>query len=593
MHGRLVPKEEVTVKRRHAGWGFVALVAVVGMGCPGGPGTDAGVDAGNDPLVCVTFPDRITADYLVDKGCYLVLTTPIISTGVTVTMRPGVKLVFSAGVALNFAAAQSLQALGTVEEPILFTGSLPMRGHWKGLRFDGTSVASHLDYVIVEHAGNVTGDADSAALKLTGDSRGVRVGLSHTTLRESAGWGLWATGSAVLPEFTGNVLTRNTLGPGSFDSETVGRLDASSTFSGNDRDELIVRASRISTSATWDALDVPYHLKSDLDVSTVDLTIRPGARLIWAPEARLSISSDVGALIAAGTADKPIILTGETQVRGAWEGILFDNTNNTRNVLRYVTVEWAGNTSSDQLAAAVKLTADSSGVQVSFDHVTLRQSQGFGLYLASSALVPQFTGNVLTQNAKGPANVDSNAAHQLGSDSTYTGNDVDKVAVRAQWVSENVTWRDIGVPYVIDSNVSPQKVWTLDPGVVLEMAPQSAIDVGGDAAGFHAVGTALKPIIITGVQKTRGSWDAINFDTTLNGANAIDYCTVEYGGGGTRFGWAGMIRSSSDSHGVAVSITNSTVQHSATWGIWLNANHSGAVSGNTFADNALGDTFRE
>jgi parallel beta-helix repeat protein len=585
MHREPGPEEEVTVNRRLVGWWLVALVAVVGMDCSGGSGTDAGVDAGHDPLVCVTFPERITADHLVEKGCYLVLTTPVISAGVTLTMRPGVKLVFSAGVSLSFSAEQSLQATGTAAEPILFTGSVPMRGHWKGLRFDGTSVDSNLDYVIVEHAGNVTSDADSAAIKLTGDSRGVRAGFSHTTLRESAGWGMWATGSTVLVAFTGNVLTRNTLGPGSFDGETVGRLDSTSTFSGNDRDELFVRAYRLSSSATWDALDVPYHLKTSLNIATADLTVRAGARFIMAPETKLTVSADVSALI---------IFTGETQTRGAWEGIVFDNSNNSRNLLRYVTVEWAGNTSSDQTAAAVRATADSSGVQVSFDHVTLRQSQGFGLYLASSAVVPQFTGNVLTQNAKGPANVDSNAAHQLLPGSTFTGNDVDKVAVRAQWVSGTVTWRDLGVPYVIDSNVSPQKVWTLEPGVVLEMAPQSAIEVaGGDAVGFHAVGTALKPITITGVQKARGSWDGINFDTTLNGANALEYCTVEYGGGGMRLGWAGMLRASADSHGVAVAITHNTIAHSASWGIWLGGSHSGTVSDNTFADNALGDTHRE
>lgn len=227
------------------------------------------------------------------------------------------------------------------------------------------------------------------------------------------------------------------------------------------------------------------------------------------------------------------------------------------------------------------------------DHLTVRQSQGFGLRLSHSAIVPVFTGNVFTQNALGPAIIDSNVAHVLSTDSTYTGNDVDKVLIDAQWVSSTVTWRAIGVPYVIDAIIRPQAVWTLEPGVTLEMRPMTAIRVDGDAAGFHAVGTAAKPITITGTNKTRGSWDGIDFDTTLNSANALEHCVVEYGGGGSRLGWSGMIFAHADSHGVRVSVTNSTIRHSGVWGIYMGGSQTGAVMGNTYADNAMGDYFHE
>lgn len=576
--------------------GLVFCAVVLGFGCNPYVATDAGVEAGVDagPEVCVAFPERLTADYTVEKGCWLVLKTPVLSAGITVTMKPGAKLVFSAGTRLTIADDQALSALGTEEEPILLTASSPVRGHWKGLTFEGTATASHLDYVTIEYGGDTTSDAAGAGVKLIADSRGVRVGFSHTTFRENQGYGVWMTGSAVLPEFTANVLTKNGLGPASVDSETVGRFDATSTFTGNDKDEVIVRAYRLGTSATWDDLGVPYHLQSDLASLVSELTLRPGVRLIMPPEAALSFSGDGAALIAEGTAEKPIVFTGETQARGAWEGIVFSGSNNTRNLLRYVTVEYAGNTSSDVNSACVLATSDSHGVQVKLDHVTLRQCQGWGLRLGGNAVVPVFTANVLTQNALGPAMVDSNAVHQLVAGSTFTGNDVDEIRVDAQWVTSTVTWHDVGVPYVLNDSVRPQAVWTLEPGVTLEMMPMTSIRVGGgDDVGFHAAGTAAKPVTITGTVKTPGSWDGVMFDGTLNGANSFEYAVVEYGGGGTRFGWLGMINSTSDSHGVNVSVTNSTIRNSAGWGIWLNSAQTGSVTDNTYAGNASGDYFKD
>ena len=54
-----------------------------------------------------------------------------------------------------------------------------------------------------------------------------------------------------------------------------------------------------------------------------------------------------------------------------------------------------------------------------------------------------------------------------------------------------------------------------------------------------------------------------------------------------------MINSHSDSHGVQVSVTNSTIRHSASWGVYFNGAQTGDVSGNTWADNASGDYFHE
>lgn len=567
--------------------------ALILLGCPGAePDTDAGVDAG--PVVCVDFPERLDADYTVAEGCWLVKQTPTLADGITLTVSPGAKLVFSPETQLAVRSDVVLQAVGTEAKPILFTGATAVRGAWRGLRFDGNQQQSHLAFVTIEYAGDTSADAEAAALKLTADSRGARVGLSHCTLRESQGYGLWATGSVVFSEFAANVLTHNALGPLSLDSNSVGALDTASSYTGNDVDEVTVRASRISQDATWPDPGEPYHLTAALRVDQGTLTLAAGARLILPADTGLTVSGDDAALVAVGTAAAPVVFTGETQTRGAWNGLVFDGSNNALNRLAYVRVEYGGSTTSHADGACVRLISDSHGVRAGFDHVTLRDCQGYGLRAGGSAVLSPFTSSTLTANGLGAALVDSNAAAQLDATSVYSGNDVDRVFVDGTWVAGGAVWKALEVPYsFVGTSLRPQGVWTLSAGLTLEMGPQSRIDVGGDEVGLHAAGTATAPVTITGATKTAGSWDGIVFDTTNNAANRLESCVVEYGGGGARFGWHAMVNSQSDSHGVTVAVTHSTIRHSASWGVWFNAAQTGEVSDNTYADNAAGDYFHE
>ena len=559
---------------------------------PDGPQvTDVGVPDG--PEACdELLPESFPQDTVLAKGCYLCKKTPQIADGVKITMQPGVKIVFFSETALNIADDEVLIAAGTASEPIVFTGAVKQRGHWRGVSFDGTlKPDSKLDHVTIEYAGDTKFDTDAAGLKLNADSRGVRASITNTTIRESEGWGLRLGGSAVVGAFAGNTLTQNTFGPALVGSEVVSTLDAASTYTGNDRDELVVAGG--STSGTWATLDVPYYLKTNV-YADGEWTIAAGATLIMADGTSLESAGNANALIAKGTAAKPILFTGATKKRGAWKGISFDTSNNAKNALAYATVEYAGNTTSDKDAAAVKLTADSQGVQLSMSNTTLHESQGWGLYLAGSAVLPGFSGNTLTKNTLGPVIVDSEAVHQLLPSSSYGGNDVDRVVVKGGYISASVTWSDLKVPYLVRSHLRPYGgVLTIAPGVTLLMDDKAYIEVGEDSSGLHAVGTAAAPITVTSLKKTAGAWESIVFDTTLNSANAIEYCTVEYGGGGTAKGWNGMVVAKSDSHGVSVSLANSKLQHSAVYCVWQGLWAGLSLGGTTFASCASGEIFKQ
>jgi hypothetical protein len=568
-----------------------------GDGGAGGEGGGATVDAcaNVDELraTCQDLPESFDTSTTLAQGCYRANTSPVLGANVTLTLAPGVTILFAEGAGLETDATQAIVAAGSPELPICLTGDVAQPGSWDGVKLGRTEGDDHrFEHVVIEYGGSTDADAENAGLKVVSDSREVRLGLTNTTIRDSEGYGLYLVGSATLSAFSDNVLTANGLGPASVDSEVAGVLDATSTYVGNVVDEVLVRSYALSKNLAWAAIDVPYHLDASLSVEG-DWTLAAPNTIVMSEGAAITVSGDAASLQAVGTAEAPIVFTGADKTRGHWDRLAFDNTNGD-NQLAFVTVEYAGSTGSDANGAGIKAVADSAGLTLALSNVTVRESEGFGLWLTGSATVPVFSSNVFTANGLGPVSISSRRVHVLDVASSYDGNDVDRVRVRDDRVTEAVTWPDLGMPYQLEENVHVDLVWTLAPGVTLMMPESSWISVDGDLAGFHAVGTAADPITITGVEATPGYWHGILFDTSLNAANAIQHAVVEYGGSTSGGGEAGMINAASDSHGVVVSVKDSVVRHSGQWGIWLGgfSQYNGDIeSSNTFTGNVAGDVY--
>lgn len=538
----------------------------------------------------MAFPGHLAQSTVIAKGCYRAAQTPVLESGVTITLSPGVTILFAEDTGIEVAEGRGLIAVGTKQEPICLAGEQARRGFWRGLLLDSSaSDKNQLDWVTVEHAGSTKNDAEGAAVKLTSDSRPVRLRISNTTLRESQGFGLWLTGSSELATFASNTLTRNTLGPASLDSAVVDRLDTASTYQGNDRDELVVRANRIAKAATWAAIGVPYYLTASLDVEA-EWTLASGSTLIMPKQGQLTIAGDAAAFIAEGTPDKPILIRGEKAERGYWGAIVFSNTNNPKNLMKYVTVEHGGSGIGQDDVANVTLSSTGHGVSLKLSGCTLRESKGYGLS-ANHALasLPIFEKNTLAKNSKGPVEIDADAVHQLKPGSSYTGNDVDEVTVRGSNITKPVTWLDLGLPYAVHNPLKPSVVWKLDPGVRLIMQKDTYVFVGGDDAAMNAVGTADKPILITAAAKSPGFWQGLYFDNSNNGSNRFEHVVVEYGGGGQSAGNKGMIFTTSDSHGVTIHVSKCILRFSALCAIYLDGTptyNPDIATANTFTGNA-------
>jgi len=594
---------------------LLALGACSDDGSPADAGTDGPVADGpsvDGPVVdgpladsgptCLTYEslaDDIITDTTLD-GCYLVEKVIGVHDGAKLTVAPGSVLMFKNKTGLEIESDGALSAVGTASKPILFTAEQQTRGFWRGVRYyNSSSPDNALEHVTIEYGGGYAwayGKEANLALSSTGSE--VHASIKSCTLRESAGYGFFLAQESTVPSFADNTVTANTLGAGYVEADAAGLLDASTTYAGNDEVMVWVKAGALSVDQTWPAIDVPYVVEGTIDVDQapgIKLTIEAGASFKFRPSSGISVGVD-GALTAKGTAAKPITMTWAVE-NTHWDGVQFYNSASSDNVLEHVSIENAGGYSyAYGKPANVVLSSTGSPVRASITSCTLKDSAGYGFFLAAESTVPSFSNNTVTGNVSGAGYVEKDAAGQLDATTTYSGNDKDLVWVKAGALTVDQTWPAIDVPYHIEDVVlvdqAPGIKLTIEAGATLQFRPDAGITVRTDGR-LSAVGTAAKPITFTwGVPST--PWRGIYVYNSNWTDNKLDHVVIEHGGGYSyAYADKANVALGSSGYPVQLTLTSSTVSDSAGYGVWVAKEGTLTESGNTFSNNALGNVFVE
>lgn len=519
------------------------------------PGTDAGgqPDAGYPPCGAPQeigtvpdgdvvyenlYEDPACVDYLVPEG--------IGHLEGTLEIAAGVRMAFAENSFLIVHGDSRFIADGTQEQPIVFTGTEAVPGHWMAIMLHSTEPEHVLDWVTVEYGGGE--DVEHAAnLEIGTAGGGATASITHTTLRHSAAYGLRQDLNATLTAFTDNVVTDNALAPVLSYTHYAHMFDASSSYAGNGIDGLALEPREIGAEVRWQALDVPYLVQED---TPVELTIRgtlsldPGVTITFADGIGMAVR-DSGVLSAVGTAERPITLTGAEAERGHWAGLAFSDAPSGENRLEHVIVEYGGAAAiSTGEPANLAITQTFGGAtQVSIANTTLRQSSSYGLYARAGTVIQDGGGNQLTGNALGPAYVDAEVAHQLLPASNYLGNDRDEISigVEAAILEQDRTWHDLGVPFVLRAESSSSGLlvdgvsWTLEPGVELSFEQGIGVrvvwsEVRGPGS-LVAIGEQDNRISLAG--KDGATW--LGLDST-NSTISLAYASIRDGGSGSYSG---------------------------------------------------------
>ena len=370
--------------------------------------SDTSTYAGNDTDRVYVDGDEIPADADVEWDALDVpyVVGDAIDLNGHLTIEPGATLAFgqdSAILARNGEGALTAVGIDPDTErsmPVTFTGEQKTRGFWGGIYLDETdSTHNQLTNCVVEYAGSETfSRADQpAGVVLT---RGARVRVDRSTLRENSGYGFHATGDATVDSFTQNTVTRNEDGACYVDASEAGSLSDTSAYAGNDTDRVYVHGDDLEENETheWEALDVRYYV-ADTVLNRGHVTVEPGATLAFGQDAGFEMRNGEGALTAVGNSDEPIRFTGEQKTRGYWRGLYFDEVDDTENRLDHCVVEYAGSEEFSRASDPVNV-AVTRGARLSMTNCTVRESGGYGVGTDANTHVT-VSGNSLLDNVLG------------------------------------------------------------------------------------------------------------------------------------------------------------------------------------------------
>jgi len=356
-----------------------------------GPGTpdDSGVVVPSTcpaPTKGPTTHRSITADetWTADASPHIV---PFdIGISAKVTLEPCAEVRIAGGATITIDAKGSLVGDGTASNRILIAAQDPAKP-WAVIRAIGGSM--HLAYATIQDGGDPLNTRPVLAGMLYGQLGGDPAtaaknafSLQHVTLKGSKSNGVVISDTASFSDdSTDLVVTGSALYPISLPPRVLSSLPAG-TYTGNAQDEILLPGAGVTgdviTDQTMHDRGVPYHVgipsaagqlrvgASSTTVPLATLTIEPGVIVRFQKGAYFEVehfsgkNPATGALIAKGTADKPILLTSaETPpTPGDWIGLSFGGVTDPSTVVDHMEIQYAGlQTSGGSLSCASGLAA--------------------------------------------------------------------------------------------------------------------------------------------------------------------------------------------------------------------------------------------
>ncbi len=328
--------------------------------------------------------------------------------GATLTIEPGAIVKFNCCFFASMLVDGTLNADGTVAQPIIFTGdrddtaggdtnnnangNADFRGSWERIEFKSTSTGNVMDNVDVRFGGD-----DGAAVFVNGG----QLTLTNSVISNSSTSGLRIVSSN--PTVTNNTFRDNTGSAVSMDLASNPAISGV-TLTNNGVNGLTLDAGTITGNRFWDDPDIVYRMSDDVTVAAgATLTLAPGQIV----KATCCFFVDLfveGTLVADGTAAQPIIFTGDrddtaggdtnnnangnADFRGSWERIEFRATS-TGNVMDNVDVRFGGDEGVGQV-----FVNDS---ELTLTNSVVRDSVTHGLLVRTTGTV-QATNNLIIRN---------------------------------------------------------------------------------------------------------------------------------------------------------------------------------------------------
>ncbi len=312
------------------------------------------------------------------------------------TLEAGTEIVFQENGGIGVYDQGSLAVQGTASEPVSMKGFSPIPGFWRGIHMETTSIENSLNYLQVSDAGSnyvyCCNTIGSLFLKSGTAS------VTNSTFSNGKSYGIVTQPDFEFNAYNGNTITTHQQAAMYISAAMMGALDGiKSSYTGNDKDYLLVYNSNIEEDITVLPNDVPYQIENN---TVIDITARinllGGVEIVFEEAAGLGVY-DNGVFNAVGEASNKIVFRGAQNTAGFWRGI-HTETNSMDNVIRYAEINNGGSNyvycCNNPSSVFVK------GGQLTVSNSTISNSGGCGMYISSGATVTE-SDNTYENNQEG------------------------------------------------------------------------------------------------------------------------------------------------------------------------------------------------
>ncbi|MEZ5195379.1 MAG: T9SS type A sorting domain-containing protein [Bacteroidales bacterium] len=502
--------------------------------------------------------------WLLADGPHTITGNITVADGITLTIEEGNTVYVDAGRRIRVRGA--LIANGSAANNITFTSNsaIPAKGDWNNIYFTDADAGSILNYCNVEYGGSTAG-----LVRVVNSASNVTI--TNCNLSNSATYGIYVSNAAANPIIADCNISDCDSYPIYTQANNVNNITGMMTFSGNAPDAIWVNGGSIYTGQ-WLNHNVPYIL------GTKDFTVLDGQTLDISAGVVMKIDGNrqfrvLGAMNAVGTLANPIVFTSNAAVPapGDWENIYY-NAVDWFCQMDHCKIEYAGSQN------GAIYTNNNFGWFITIQFTEISNSLTYGFYNRPNSNA-KITGCTIHDCGDYPIRTGANSVGRVGAIvSSMYGNNPDAIRVDGQAITNNWTWYNHSVPYIIwgDVTINDTYTVTLNPGLEFKFQPGTRFQTNGR---LIANGTETEHIVFTSNETVpaAGDWERLYF-YSADAGTLLNYCDIMYGG--SNLGAIDLRATGSN-----VDIYNSTIMYSATSGINVRNGSNPILINNTITEN--------
>ena len=362
----------------------------------------------------------------------------------------------------------------------------------------------------------------------------------------------------------------------------------------------------ITANTTWPNINTNPNVPDYLVTCNINvmakLTLQPGVVIAFKQNLSMTIKSN-GSIIGNGTADSGIIMKGETDAKGYWNG-LFIESNSPENKLNYVKIQNGGSPTkieSGNLNVSAK-------AKIILTNCTFTRSIKNGIFVAGAEYesiesLTGFSNNYITDNDLFPISITASDVKNMDYNSQMSKNATDRIQVRGGDLEGSHPWSKTAIPLLVSIGVEVGSSantgnLTINAGMNIEFESGTFLrnynSTNGSKGFIKIMGTNSEMVQLKAKSALAGGWEGITF-LSINAQNQIDYADIQFGGQYSIVNKTkGNVNCGDVSQDATVVIMNSKIGNSAVYGIHVRRG-PGFVpdASNIFTNNVSANYFKD